>query len=231
MPRLEELWAGGSERTSVPRLVVERAPLSVGRSVEAREPQSPQIENRIGQNGCRIITPTRSILDISARRVRRRKDAVKDRASPEGNPDHKGVSPEKNRGHHLADPDQWHSIFPILAAKPRFLSAARRRDRTKNASSVFFVDGNGFLPDPHQSPFWIQALGLLPQGSRHPAPGSYEPQKTLGSLTLSKCFRSLLIQAARRAAPTTRLRNHRSMAGGTYPTPTPRWLRTEAHQS
>ncbi len=44
------------------------------------------------------------------------------------------------------------------------LYAVKRRARTENAPSVFVVNSDGSFSDPHQSPFWIKTLGLLPLG-------------------------------------------------------------------
>jgi len=58
------------------------------------------------------------------------------------------------------------------------LYAVKCRARTENAPSVFSIDSDGSFSDPHQSPFWIKTLGLLPLrvDTRSLAPQS--PRKT-----------------------------------------------------
>ena len=71
----------------------------------------------------------------------------------------------QGRGHHLVDPDQWHDLFFTYRGVAAIrLYAVKLRARTENAPSVFIVDSDGSLSDPHQSPFWIKTLGLLPWG-------------------------------------------------------------------
>jgi hypothetical protein len=47
----------------------------------------------------------------------------------------------------------------------------------------FLSGGDGHHRDPHQSPFWIKAVGAAPVGSRRPARGCCEPQKILSALS------------------------------------------------
>jgi hypothetical protein len=71
------------------------------------------------------------------------------------------------RGHHLADPDQRHD--KDSRAKTRFVSVRKCRAVTVNAPAVLF-ESVQIHSDPHQSPFWIKAMGLLRWGGQAPGP-------------------------------------------------------------
>jgi hypothetical protein len=83
----------------------------------------------------------------------------------------------QGRGHHLADPDQWHDLFSRTHA---------RSCRSGSATSVpptrprFSLKGRGLTPIRASHPSGSRRWGCS-VGSRHPAPGSLEPQKIVGT--------------------------------------------------
>jgi len=86
---------------------------------------------------------------------------------------------KKNRGHHLADPDQRHALF--LRARVTIFLVAQWGSNPLHTLG-FHSGADGVVTDPHQSPFWSKALGLPLSGS-YQAPGCSQPQKFLGSLS------------------------------------------------
>ena len=80
-------------------------------------------------------------------------------------PDHHLADPD----HHLADPDQSHVLF---FSWQNHAGAFDRKARCSGPIRTFGFrfDGDRTITDPHQSPFWIKALGLPRAGGKAPGP-------------------------------------------------------------
>jgi hypothetical protein len=61
----------------------------------------------------------------------------------------------------------------------------------------FLSDGDGVVTNPHQSPFWIQALGLPFTGDRLPGPWLLAAPEIPQFPAMAKCCGSRFIEAAR----------------------------------
>ena len=132
------------------------------------------------------------------------------------------------RGHHLADPDQWHDLFSRTQARLCRSGSATLVPPTRPR---FSLKGRGLTPIRASHPSGSRRWGCS-AGSRHPAPGSSEPQKIVGAPPRSKWTTeagagrgrgSLSIQAS----PPRTHRAEGSQIAGLVPCrhrPTPCWL-------
>jgi len=94
-----------------------------------------------------------------------------------------GISGSGYRGHHLADPGA--GMTQPLVPEHVLDHTAKHHIVTANAPSVLIAQVSDKL---RSAPVTLldQGDGAAPLGSRHPAPGSYEPQKIVGALPGSK---------------------------------------------
>jgi hypothetical protein len=123
-------------------------------------------------------------------------------------------------------------------AMPHWFSSSQNAVFSLTRTFGFHFDGDGVLADPHQSPFWIKALGLPLVGDRHPAPGCSQPQKFLSALPWPSAP-ELFIEAARERwtvcvhrerVATGAVRVHRSLGAPRRELQPRAGFMTEAHQ-
>jgi len=101
-------------------------------------------------------------------------------------------------GHHLADPGA--GMTQPLVPEHVFDHTAKRRIVTANAPSVLIAQVSDKL---RSAPVTLldQGDGAAPLGSRHPAPGSDEPQKIVSALPVSKWATQAGVGAGRMRGP------------------------------
>ncbi len=126
----------------------------------------------------------------------------------------------------------------LFVAQPRFSSRSQSAVFSLTRAVGFLFDGDGVVADPHQSPFWIKALGLPLAGNRHPAPGCLQPLKFRGALPWPSAP-DLFSEAARERwtvlvhrerVATGAVRVHRSLAPARWQVQPLAGFMTEAHQ-
>ena len=125
----------------------------------------------------------------------------------------------------------------LLVAQPRFSSRSQSAVFSPTHTFGFLFDGDGVVTDPHQSPFWIKALGLARAGK---APGPW----LLGAPEIPQCpamakWSGTLREAARERWTTCVHRErvatgavpvHRSLAPARWQVQPLAGFMTEAHQ-